>query len=295
MLSPDQLPEFKAKNVAITLRLVRTLPEDFRMLPYIGVQLVGSVYDDFNVALRECLPRAKEISLDTVEACTAYLLDEELSLRKLSELIWRMAGNLPQLYIGRPVYPWDGQARPEWVPLQILAADQTRTMKGKYATRYTYQVLAGSACPMIGFKTWVNKYVTGLLASRMGFTAPWGKQPFKDARELVGMRLHGLLEPKEEKKLHFDHVRITPSFLKWNQDYIKMRARGAQTQFRCPMNYPDTVACYLCPIGQDRCPAAIHPVTYVKQMCESCNKLSFYDPSLGDRESCLRCELKNKT
>lgn len=50
----------------------------------------------------------------------------------------------------------------------------------------------------------------------------------------------------------------------------------------CPMS--DSVPCFLCRYGYDKCPLATHPVSWKIKECENCSK-----PTLHDSRSCIVC------
>jgi hypothetical protein len=205
-----------------------------------------------------------------------------LTLEKLKEIAWRIAGNLPRLKEGKYATPWTSQSEQEWMPMQIVASSLGRDYFDKLGATFQFRVLAGTACPLLIEKFWTRPFC-GYLASDMGFSKPWGKYPFRDTCQFVGTRLYGQFTPETcEGAPMFEVISIPSAFKKANQELLKQRARIG---FECPHGF--THACRNCHVGYDQCPAAVHPYTYETRECPACKRDMLFDK--GSRV-CIACE-----
>jgi hypothetical protein len=230
------------------------------------------------------------ITYETVEASCEPLLGEVLTEDGLYEFAWRLAGNLPRLRARHPVLPWSGIPKAEWMPMQVLEVEYEVTHFGKTAAKLHLQVLAGMACPMQVEKLWTTRYCH-FVAPRLGFSR-WAtdRYPFQDTQELTGFRFCAEVVAGEHE-VQFERVEIPSSCRVWNQRLVRLRARDLQG-FKCPRKFHESKPCFKCSFGQDRCPAAVRPRTLVKQHCNDCGSLKFFDPE--HQERCIRCDQKMK-
>jgi hypothetical protein len=181
------------------------------------------------------------------------------------------------------VYPWTGQSESEWMPVQILAADRTKTWKGEAGYQFKIRILAGSACPLVFYKTWPAKAVS-FIARKIGFSASWKNMPYRDGHELVSMRFMVEIDPKmcKDQKPGFHNISCTGGFERWNKDILQARSHINPP---CPYNF--THFCYQCPVGYDQCKAGTHPKTYELKPCSVCDDETWHDP--GYNNVCVVC------
>jgi hypothetical protein len=257
----------------------------YNLIQHVGTKPIGKEFEKFVDDVYKLLPSGELQYSILYESC-AYLLTKELTKYHIDEFAWRLAGNLERLKANEIVRPWQLKDISEWVPVQILAADKTKTIKNEYAHLYRMRVLAGSPCPMIISKTWPYK-VCSFIASKLGFSKPWKDNPYRDGHELVNTRFLVEIDPKHCRgSPGFDRVHCMPSHLKWNKLLLKARAHIDPP---CPYNF--THFCYQCPIGLDRCIASTHPRTYHLKMCSICNQETWHDPA--PIEICISCKDKS--
>lgn len=251
------------------------------LAPHIGTAPEGPEFERFVDDLFLLLPEG--IKYEIVYESAAPILGKELTKKMVFELAWRLAGNLGKLKQGIVVYPWNGIKQPEWMPIQVIGADRTRTIKGEFAYVYKLRVLAGSACPVVFWKTWTTK-ACAYIAGKIGFSAPWKNRPYRDGYELVSMRFLAEIDPAlcRDNQPGFDKVHCTGALLSWNRDILKARAH-----IDPPCPYDFSHFCYQCPVGYDQCMAAVHPKTYERKMCPICNKETWHDP--GANMVCVSC------
>jgi hypothetical protein len=253
------------------------------LIQHVGTAPTGPEFERFVDDVYKLLP--EEIKYSTLYSSSIDLLNKEISDKLLYTYCWRIAGNLPLLRKDKTVLPWLCQKDKEWVPVQVLSAEKTKTIKGDIAYLYKLRILAGPPCPMIISKLWPLK-TCSYIASKIGFSKPWKDHPFRDAHEIVSTRFSVELDPKfSRSEPGFEHIHCTASLLQWNKDLLKARAH---TDPPCP--YKFTHFCYKCPVGYDNCIAGVHPRTYTVTRCDNCNADTYHDPGL--MQICIPC--KNK-
>lgn len=281
----NKLPRY---SIAAILKLKKKIEEDDGVRDFLFTQPVGEDFISFVAAVHETLPKSKDIPLDTVFDSCRHLAGDEMTPSQVATLAWRLAGNLRRLTNGLPVLPWDGCHVVEWVPAQIIKSDFDVNRWGNQGTTLKLRVLAGSPCAEWVTAFWSAKYCRAV-ARHFGFSR-WadGKFPFRDVRELVNMRLFIRVEP-DSAEIKFNEIAVTDGFQSWNRGYLRKRARE---KFRCPKNFPKSLPCFRCAIGQDRCPAAVHPTTYFKLHCQRCDNVVWFEKETD--ECCVDCTSKNK-
>lgn len=237
---------------------------------YVGCRLEGALFAQLAreaAALLAC-------DAGVVEASLLYLLGREPVPQELRPACWRLAGNVRVLRRGRACPPWGAQPEPEWVPLQVLAgcwsARRGRGNQVQAGFRYRLRVLAGSPCPALLDVFWPHG-LAGLFSSRLGFSR---RAPLADGSELVRLRFYGLFTAETcEAGPGFREVRCPPGCLRHNREVL---ARRRREDFVCPEGYHHD--CHTCHVGYDRCPAACHPLSYVRRRCVRCQQERWHDP-----------------
>lgn len=246
--------------------------------------LTGRDFDEFVGCVYRKLP--KSIPFDSVYSSCLHLAGEELTAERLAKISWRLAGNIPKLKSGHAVTPWSGVDRPEWVPVQVLSADFDVSKRGKFGATLRMRVLAGSPCTEELSKFWTTAYCH-TFAARMGFSRfPSGPHPFEDVRELVNLRFYIEIAP-HTPKLEFEHLQVPGTSRNWNLKYIRRRSRVG---WSCPEKKPDSLPCFRCNVGQDRCPVSVHPSTYIRRECFECCKPAWFE----NQEALICVDCTNK-
>lgn len=282
---PSDLPVFNLVNVFRCRDLLLTRC----VHPRLGQRLEGQVLHSLASALRDQLPNG--ISRDSIYESVRYLAGQVLEPRNGVELCWRLAGNIDRLKSGVAVCPWTMQPAVEWVPLQILRCQPGRNRRNKLGYNFSFRILAGSPCPMQITAFW-SRELCNMLARRLGFSR-WleGRYPYRNAVELVGLRLLGELTPERSQQAPgFYEVAVTPSLKKWNvENVLQVRCRVQP----CPRGY--TGACNLCVIGYKECPAATHRENFVSRFCAICGtENAWFDPE-STMDRCINCHHKELT
>lgn len=256
------------------------------MTLHVGTAPEGEEFERFVGDLYSLLPEG--IKYEIVYESATYVLGRQLDKKLLYELAWRLAGNLNTLKQGKIVYPWSGQVEPEWMPVQILSANRTKTWAGEFGYLYKMRVLAGSACPIIFWKTWTTK-ACSYIARKIGFSAPWKNHPYRDGHELVSMRFLVEVDPElcRDRLPGFEKVHCVGALLNWNRNILQARAH-----VNPPCPYDFSHFCYQCPVGYDQCMAGTHPKTYERKFCQFCNQETWHDP--GAVDVCVTCRDKLK-
>lgn len=268
-------------NVKRVLSLRDEIATDWQLLQLLDAEL-GTVELKFLWhGICEKLP--KKITPAAVMDSLRPYAGQPLTEKLLKQLAWRIAGNVHRLSAGKYAGPWTRQDEDEWMPLQIVDSAVGRSSTGAPGATFRFKVLAGSACTELVSRFWSRKFCR-FLADRFGFSKPWGKYPFRDTVQLVGMRLLG--EFKQELCLGqpvFDKIMVSGPLKSHNQHLAKSRARVG---FECPEGYKHE--CRHCPIGYDQCPVGTHPYTYHVQHCDQCLQESYFDKR--NNICCIACQ-----
>lgn len=246
-------------------------------------------------AFRRHLP--KSAPEETVRNSLFHLLGQTLSTRVLRREAWRLAANKWRLRQWRPVGPWTGHVTEEWAPVQVDSVVLTRQRR-KPAARLKLAVLAGVAATESLEKVWSTS-LCAVISQRLGFSKPWGDYPFRDARQLTGMRFYIRLKPELcrngldfEEIWHHENGVIRPvSAYEHNRQLLNLRKRSV-SGYACPDQLPFSIECHRCYVGQDRCELAVHALTYIRRLCGSCQEVEWFDPAVrGSR--CIMCVTKS--
>lgn len=255
----------------------------------------GGALDDLTTAIHEELP--EKITWEVVYESLVSLAGTTLTEDLLDATAWRIAGNVPRLALHKPAVPWCRQEVDELVPVQVTNVHYGYTPTKKPGGTFELTVLAGTPASMVLSKFWTIGYCH-LLKSMLGFSAPWGAYPFEDIRQFVDLRFTVRISSAlsgtspQFEKIWQENDRIKPqSLFDWNREIMRRRARK---RFKCPMNYElEDVKCHYCWLGQDRCDAATHELTYQQRLCESCEKTAWFDPAAPQDDLCIACYRKS--
>ncbi len=246
-------------------------------------RLQAELFNQFVAFVQERLPGTTPY--DVVFESSRYLLGRQVTPIESLNFAWRLAGNAGLLREGKPVYPWAGQRTDEWVPLQVLRAVALKNQRNVTGTEYTFRVLAGSPSGMKVTAFWKPGLVR-LMKEKFGFSKYIdGAYPFRNARELVGLRFFGMIDgARSGHTVQFAQYDGGTSLIEWNREHVlRMRARIEP----CPRGWRHP--CHKCAVGYVECKAATHLHTYQTGFCEKCNKAdAVFDP--GDASPhCIVC------
>jgi len=222
--------------------------------PFYGVTPYGKDFDRLVQALTAALPK---VTFRTIYDSVRSLAGVTLTVEVINNLAWRLSANIERLQMELAVPEWSQQAWPEWVPVHVLSCEAYRTQQRRHGGLFRLRVLAGTPCPRIIRTFWSNEFCA-MLARRLGYTAKWGKYPFRRREELVSMRMLVLVDPKycQAEQLGFKNVLVSSALLKWNRGIIRQRFRVG---WECPYAYLHP--CFDCHVGYVDCPAATHRET----------------------------------
>jgi len=273
--------KIKTYNLTTVMKLKSAIQNSPFVVEHIGDAIHGSDFVNFVRAITAKIPKAEyKVVFDSVVS----LAGEPITMDVIRDMAWRLAGNHRLLVANKPVPIWTRQKAREWMPLQIVEASVRRNHKDDLGADFTFRIMAGTACPRRIKKFWTKKQC-GFFSTTLGFSKPWGRYPFKDLVELVGLRLYGAFDPELcLEGPDFDQISVPGCCDKHNKTLMKQRARVG---FDCPEGY--THDCRVCPVGYRACPAACHPRTYEKGVCLICKEVRWIDP-LRPRE-CVNCVL----
>lgn len=293
---PQEVP-FVSYNMAVVLKRKRKIQNNGAV--FVGRILDRETFQEFVEAIRLALPnRGRDIDEDVVIASLRHLAAQKLTSEMLAETAWRLGGNLHRLRSCTPVLPWGLQPLPEWVPVQMLRCNLrwTKGKSRKYGATFYMRIMAGLSCPLMMYQFWTSRFC-GLISRDMGFTFSRGPYPYRDPREFIGLRFYAKVDPcLSEEAPSFHEIRVTSGCKNWNRKLLVMRARSDPEFFRCPFNHPGEHPCYLCPVGQDRCDAAVHERTFVQRRCRRCRRRDAWFDPMYRRKICVDCfhELRKK-
>lgn len=210
----------------------------------------------------------------------------------LSLLAARVAGNGDTLATGRPislVYT----AAPRSVDNAILYISRVQLVKdrfGKYLHQLSLDSLSGDSAG-VSFEWAVTRPAANVVASRVGFSAPWDKYAFLDPAQLSGIYMYAVVGGSDySSEPTVKEILDVPALIKYNRaSVLKLRCRVGET---CPNRLANP--CHMCALGRDRCRAAVHKLSYVYGNCLICNtRNAIFDPE-ASTTMCITCERRNR-
>lgn len=278
------IPRLRSYNVPAIQKLVDRITQDDELVALLGERLEKAYYRKALQRFRHYFPEAK---YNLLQDTLLDLLGAELTRESLRTAAWRLAANRHRLKMGLAVPPWERQRNLEWVPLQCLSASRFYAFqRGKPSVMLRWRVLAGRPCPMIIQKRWPLRFCH-LVARDIGFQRRNPLYVYRDFRELVGLRLYALLEPRLSASYPgFERIKCPPSCVDYNRQLILLRTRSPAAEFVCPKGYQHP--CFRCHIGYEHCMAATHRRTYLLRHCARCKQQTWFDPDL-DVGVCVEC------
>jgi hypothetical protein len=288
---PDQDPK-DPKVPSYPLHRIEKMRErllDVILYPYDMVTMQGSVVWKFVAGLRQVMPDVEPLVLF---GCLRPYLGQPITRGQIVELVYRLTGNIPRLVEGQSVVAWAGSRTPEWVPLQVLECDRTRTVSNEPGVSVRFSVLAGGPCPCEIRKVWTLGQLR-YVSNKLGFTRNRHDErriPFLDSTLIVGLRLYGQIEPVSDRgglTPTFRNVHVTASQLERNRELL--RARRVRPCKLRGYQHP----CFRCAVGVDQCSLATHPTTYRHEVCPGCRQNQAIDPRFPTL--CVACREQFRT
>lgn len=244
--------------------------------PYISKTIIGETVKDLTSDVYRVLPPAT--SYDALFETCRCLAGQELSARAAAEFSWRVAGNIENLFAGKPVAQWGRQIADEWMPVQILRLDPA-FRRGRSGFMVQFRALAGSYCPGV-FEQFLSRASCAAIARIIGFSRT---RPYTHNSHLTNLRLAVLVEAARSIDApHFKEVMCTTAMTKHNVAVIEIRVRNKP----CPYNYDHL--CENCALGYFDCPAAIFQQALVNRHCDKCDGTRAFDLNRS-AEMCLSC------
>ena len=258
--------------------------------------------EDFKLLVKQVLKvMPQDLSSQKIQDSLAHLHGRPLTDNIIKETAWRLSGNTELLRSGEAITQDVAVTKEGWCALQIINARPIlRNPKSKEkrirGCLYRLMVISGHAAGCVIDKFISLRYVKYLVIE-LGFTPSFKDYPFKDERELFGMRFGGLFVPKlaKEGKPGFSETHVSPSMSDWNKQILRKRNRE---EFTCPLNVSsEQLPCYLCWKGAESCVAAVHQKDFEQDFCEFCGKDSLFDPdSVGYvLNMCVNCQRQEDT
>lgn len=137
---------------------------------YVGQEIVGPQLDGllelFQRQLKHDIPR------DVIRTSILDLIGVPLTVDSLYDTAWRLAGNLQRLQNFHAVPPWNRQAVPEYVPVQVVSVGKA-LRNNRMAVALELRILAGTPAPRILRNVWSAKFCA-VLGRRLGFSKSCG-------------------------------------------------------------------------------------------------------------------------
>lgn len=254
--------------------------------PLQGETIQGDNLEDLALAVGHALTGVPH---DTVYESLRLLAGQVLTPERIGTTAWRLAGNLTTMQAGRPALGWQSQLVDEWVPVQILRVWPARNRAQKPGYDVSLRALLGPLCPTALHTFWPSS-ATKLIARQVGFSAPWGKYPFRRGNELVGLRLAVLIEAAKSRQApYFFETRCSSAMQTWNRtNVLRLRCRHGE---QCPQDFRH--ACRVCAVGYVECAGSTHRLTYTQGFCDGCGAHSFFDPE-RPAVHCVTCDDKER-
>ena len=231
---------------------------------------------------------------DVLVESMRHLLGKQLQKAGARALSWRITGNVDRLRQQHAVPLWHGQRLREWVPVQIISGHKKFNAKKRLVVDYTFRIIGGTAAGLSTKKTWSIKFCRFIARdfgfSKSGGTRRFRKFPYSSPEQLVGLRLHVLLDPEVSgKEPGFRDIRHTTTTKSFNSEMLGLRFR-TNKQFKCLVELPETkMPCHKCYVGFSKCIAGTHKSDWVVGRCNHCNRDEvFFDPERSS-DRCISC------
>lgn len=267
--------------LAHVFSLRRRLAEEVGVY-WVGITPTGDELQQLSRELIRVLPDG--VSRDAVYGSVQHLAGKEITPTIVQSLAWQLAGNVPRLRAGRSAAPWATQREEEWVPVQIVRHDPSRSLKNEYQHKYRMIVLAGTPSGKTIVRYWSGKFLP-VGAQHLGFGRYRSPYRYGHPKQFVNLRLMAKLEPRLTTAAGpgFFQIACPQSMVDYNRGILKLRLRVNEM---CPREYVQP--CHQCMVGFLDCPAGVHRLNYERRFCTHCGLNQVFDPEVeGDR--CVVC------
>lgn len=257
---------------------------------YVDQSLTGDAFMLFTHAVHAKLPGT---SLSAVTSSLNHLAGIVINRHTMTRTMRLLAGNTRRLEKGVAIADTTWRNSHNWAAGEIHNVVEA-PFKPEYGTRWDLMIdiLSGPSVGLRAAKT-VQDNVAKFLGPRLGFSKPYKDRPIVHATELSGLRVAVYLSPgrNEATAPNVVAVQVTNAMLTYNRKLVSKRNR---VDYKCPKGYPiETVPCYRCPMGRDRCPVSLHPITLVRVKCDrgGCDKQFWHDPDVNSTvKLCANCK-----
>lgn len=276
----DKLPVYSFKQIfQLRDRLAGALIPHYAHLTIGDGDDLKLVVDEIREIMPESVPRI------AINETTRQLLGQRLDEAAWKDFCWRLAGNITTLKQGRPVEPWRAPGLREWVPLQILRIDPSRSFNNDQQFDLTFRALAGTPAAMQLKKVFSSRWL-GTLSGFLGFSNRYGDRPYISPYQLASLRFFALFDPELVKfdQPNFFEVRCGGQCEEHNRKILGLRYR-LQGEV-CPQNFLHT--CHQCAVGYLTCPAGTHKDDYFSAVCQQCKQNAWFDPG-SSKDMCIDC------
>lgn len=220
------------------------------------------------------------IKYEVMEASLSHLLGaKEVNRTMLEREYKRLATNRDTLLLGFSVFPARRFDEDKFVAVEVVNAT-IQQVGTQSVTTIEMECVWG---PGFGIK--LEKTIP--TASRMMeyLAHKLGVKDYSgDPRELVRSRMLVLpMDPYQGNTYNFSKFEVPTYFVRYNEKLVKLRKSA------CPNNYSHP--CIQCPIGYDKCPAGVHPCTFIKADCSGGHP-GWFDPYRPYQTVCITCSAK---
>jgi hypothetical protein len=272
------------ENLAKKFNVIDTKSRSYKLRAffsnYIGRDVQAHEYIDFVRQVSELMPagvRRKALH-DSLVCFHGRPVTNDLVV----DMSWRLAGNIDLLREGVPVTTDVALTRKGWCAVQIVKVTPTvinrHTRNKQRGSNLTLFVLTGHAAGVTinRFRSMGQMYS---LSRLMGFSAPHKQLPYRDERELFGLRFGALMDPScvsKEGTIWYSDSCCEGTMLSRNKQILSRRNR---IDFACPLGKDaESFPCFRCWKGTESCSASVHLKDYEEDYCEYCKQDSLFDP-----------------
>jgi hypothetical protein len=301
-----QKPTYNYKRIMQTREKIRAALKDANK------PLLGDVFTSLVGQVKMALPVV--VTLATVSSCLSVYLGRTLTTFDKERIAKRLAGNLDELVLQRPVLSWCDARKPEWSLVEVSKVEVVKKAKGPL-NRVCFDALTGSCAGYELSALWSFKkfnYMAILQDDKgIGFGLTRAKlnkngddrssYTYSDYRQLVGMHCFALIDPhRSTTEPEFYTIGHSSGTMAYNRALFSKRSR---LRSPCLLDARVTYDCYVCPAGRDRCENAIRALSCTRLVCRSCKAVAYREPrtdedpvkKAGSSYLCFSCSRKVST
>lgn len=274
------------------------------LLPMAGERFVAPYYNEAASRLARTFPQGH---VPTIESTLRPWLGSQLTEASVKAIALRIAGTELLLRKKQPSPSWFPRPEAEEVPALIEQVTQTEPRPGKArkpAFVVRARILAGTAVDRSVELLWSPDLAYFLRRSPIelagyekskGFCFPRtrpddSEQPlhaFDTPLDYAGLYCLFVI-PASAMELRLEGLHFDAETAKRNQGIQALRER-TNPDAPCPNRVSPTIPCRSCPAGRDRCPAALHLLTWVRKECPGCRRATWFEtPHANFCRACTR-------